>query len=77
MTLLPALDWVDVSDNAFAGPIPALPPSVRWVDMSNNQLTGEVVLPASSPRHGERDAALVLFNIANNRLTGEVRRMCC
>jgi hypothetical protein len=35
MTLLPSLDWLDLSDNALSGPMPPLPPSVCWVDLSN------------------------------------------
>ena len=70
MTLLPSLDWLDLSDNALSGPMPPLPPSVRWVDLSNNQLTGGVKLP-TAPRHPDEGVALVLLNAANNRLSGE------
>lgn len=69
MTLLPSLDWLDLSDNALSGPMPPLPPSVRWVDLSNNQLIGGIKLPVA-PRHAEDSVALVLLNVANNMLTG-------
>jgi len=69
MTLLPSLDWLDLSDNALSGPMPPLPPSVRWVDLSNNKLIGGVKLPVA-PRHAEDSVALVLLNVANNMLTG-------
>jgi hypothetical protein len=70
MTLLPSLDWLDLSDNSLRGPMPPLPPSVRWVDLSNNQLTGGVKLPVASRRGGEQSVALVLLNVANNKLSG-------
>jgi hypothetical protein len=70
MTLLPSLDWLDLSDNSLAGPMPPLPPSVRWVDLSNNQLSGAVKLPVA-PRHADESVALVLLNVANNKLSGE------
>jgi hypothetical protein len=69
MTLLPSLDWLDLSDNALSGPMPPLPPSVRWVDLSNNQLAGGVKLP-TAPRHPDEGVALVLLNAANNKLSG-------
>lgn len=69
MTLLPSLDWLDLSDNSLSGPMPPLPPSVRWVDLSNNQLSGGVKLPVA-PRHGDESVALVLLNVANNKLSG-------
>lgn len=69
MTLLPTLDWLDLSDNSLRGPLPPLPPSVRWVDLSNNELTGDVKLPVA-PRHADDSVALVLLNVANNKLTG-------
>lgn len=70
MTLLPSLDWLDLSDNSLGGPMPPLPPSVRWVDLSNNQLSGAVKLPVA-PRHADESVALVLLNVANNKLSGE------
>jgi hypothetical protein len=51
--------------------MPPLPPSVRWVDLSNNQLTGPVKLPVA-PRHADDSLALVLLNVANNRISGEL-----
>lgn len=69
MTFLPSLDWLDLSDNDLTGPMPPLPPSVRWLDLSNNQLSGGVKVPVA-PRHGEDSQALVLMNVARNRLTG-------
>jgi hypothetical protein len=72
MTLLPYLDWLDLSDNALSGPLPPLPPAVRWVDLSNNRLSGAFELTVVKPSPGSgSDMQLVLLDLKNNKLTGD------
>ncbi|KAL0865515.1 hypothetical protein Bca101_044633 [Brassica carinata] len=61
-----SLEMLDLSTNAFGGPLPTLPPTIDYVVASNNNFTGELPLSLCIPRK------LSFLDLSQNSFTGPI-----
>ncbi|KAI4333089.1 hypothetical protein L6164_017937 [Bauhinia variegata] len=64
---LPNLEYLDLSFNQVAGPVPLIESGIDSLDLSHNQFSGSI-----PPNFSETMPHLLLLSLSNNNLSGEI-----